>query len=662
MHKKDYTALFAVVMLLVLLPFVPSALSTQRAEADTVPEASPFSAKFEHGAEVSASEQLQEGYVGDYGLSILPHRITEEQPPQIRGVETTKLSPPPNSTFSSATVSPPAYQAQLVEKSHGYLNLNPDQSITVWVDFLNTGTETWHSTGANYVALNAGGPAGRESVFMHDFWHEYYYRPTRLLQDEVKPGETGRFRFALQAPETVATYLEEFQLVAENLLWIPGGYINFTIGVGQSAKGVPLYRAEEVERSIGGIIEIDPDSEFTFWADFKNTGTTTWYNSGGHFIALNVIDPVGRVSTFKHDYWNEYYYRPARLEQKIIHPGETGRFRFALKAPHVEDYYTESFRLVAENFQWIPGGTLTLDFKVGDPPIIRPVYTVSDEPIIRVGLFSSTDPVKLTVNTAYTITDMQSDTTLNKNKDVTSTIQLTNDTYIRVSPSAGNGITTINNSDNAPLWNSSLNDNEFRGTIEIRYSEETGKTWVINELPLESYLRGLAEVSNGQPEEYLKALITAARSYALWHMLNGGKHPDEFYDINATTDQVYRGYGFEQRSEDPVEAVVATAGTVITHPDAVTQLNTDGIAIAAYSSGTDGRTRSWTEVWAGSGFPWLVTVDDPYGALPNWDTLEGNHMVGMSALGARGYALEEGKTYDWILQHYYTGTQVEKLY
>ena len=34
----------------------------------------------------------------------------------------------------------------------------------------------------------------------------------------------------------------------------------------------------------------------------------------------------------------------------------------------------------------------------------------------------------------------------------------------------------------------------------------------------------------------------------------------------------------------------------------------------------------------------------------------------MSAMGARGYATEEDKTYGWILQHYYTGVSVEKLY
>jgi SpoIID/LytB domain protein len=186
--------------------------------------------------------------------------------------------------------------------------------------------------------------------------------------------------------------------------------------------------------------------------------------------------------------------------------------------------------------------------------------------------------------------------------------------------------------------------------------------WAINELPLESYLKGLAEVSNGQPPEYLKALITSARSYILWHTLRGGKHPNEHFDINATTDQVYRGYGFEQRSIDPIAAVTASAGQVITHPDALSQLNPEGIIVAAYSSGTDGRTRSWQEVWNSGGFPWCLSVPDPYGIISNATTLTGNHMVGLSAQGARGFATKENKTFDWILKYYYTGVNITKLY
>ncbi|MFA6099192.1 MAG: SpoIID/LytB domain-containing protein [Patescibacteria group bacterium] len=648
MQKKSYTALFAVVMMLMLIPFVPAYIE-QNFNAET--KATDFigiPTSYASSGKTQISDYLTAGYIGSYGPMPVPAQ--ENFNPKVLGI------------FTQAANSGPNYQAQEIDRSNSTINLNPGQAVTFWIDFLNTGASTWHNSGNNFVAVNLTGPAGRHSPFQHPFWSQYYYRPGRLLQSEVKPGQTGRFRFALQAPQETGLYLEKFNLVSENLTWIEGGYFEINIGVGEKVNKIPDYQAQEIERSNGGVISVKPGQAFTFWVDFKNTGLKNWYNNNGHFVALNVTDPIGRVSDFKHDFWSEYYYRPTRLLQTRIYPGEGGRFRFALQAPNVEGYYTEKFALVAENLMWIPGGEFTMQFKVGNPPEQTADNLITDEPNVRIGLYETADPVTITADGKYKVIEMTTGDESLKSASQTTTINYSDDTYVRLVPQSVNTIMEITSFDNAPVWNKSLNDNKFRGTIEIRYSAETKEMWVINELPIESYLKGLAEVSNEQPEEYLKALITAARSYALWHEIRGGKHPDNFYDINATTDQVYRGYGFESRSIDPIQAVVATQGIVITHPDAISQVNPLGIAVAAYSSGTDGRTRSWTEVWKGSGFPWLVSVVDPYGKISNWNTLSGNHMVGLSAQGARGYATEEEKTYDWILKHYYTGTKVEKIY
>jgi hypothetical protein len=39
----------------------------------------------------------------------------------------------------------------------------------------------------------------------------------------------------------------------------------------------------------------------------------------------------------------------------------------------------------------------------------------------------------------------------------------------------------------------------------------------------------------------------------------------------------------------------------------------------------------------------------------------GNHMWGVSAHGALGYA-EDGKSWDWILKHYYSGVKIDGAY
>ncbi|MFH0804767.1 MAG: SpoIID/LytB domain-containing protein [Patescibacteria group bacterium] len=646
MHPKSYTGLLAVMLLLVAIPFAPAliehSVSTSQAlaEANTAPSTNPSIVP-------SISSFTAAGYVGQYGPPDQPSGGTD---PRVLGVSTTRTS-----------AAPPANQAREVGKSNGTITFNPGQATTVWVDFLNTGRTTWRSDGTAATVLRLAGAANRASPFRHQFW-KTASQPGRLIQREVKPGQVGRFRFALHAPATAGQYLEEFQVYTGSAA-VDGGYTQLPIGVGQAANRPAVYQATEVQRSHGGTLVLRPGQAMTFWIDFKNTGLKTWYNTGSEFIALNVADPAGHVSLFQHDYWKEYYYRPARLLQPRVYPGQVGRFRFALQAPNVAGYYTETFGVVAEHHSWVTGGKFSISFKVGQPPQPVPAPTAAaGEPTVRIGLYSTDQPVTATVNGSYQVINGLTNEAVTKTAGEVTTVPFTATSYTRVVPSAADGIVTVTSYTNKPSWNSTLNDNTFRGTVEVRTADSGTAQWVINELPLESYLRGLAEVTNGQPDEYLKALITSARSYALWHQLRGGKHPTEHFDINANTDQVYRGYGFEQRSVDPLAAVIATAGMVVTHPDAISTVNPAGVIITPYSSGTDGRTRSWQEVWNGGGYPWCLSVADPYGAIPNYATLSGNHMVGLSATGARGYAAQEGKTFDWILKYYYTGTSVVKLY
>lgn len=642
MDKRNFSALFAVVMILMLLPFLPSYLADVRANATA--EAYTFPTTVDEQTSSSVSTYVSSGYVGNYTMRDPASGLTLS--PEVLGVSTTRAAP--------------RNAAKEVDRSNAVVNLNPGQSVTVWVDFLNTGTTTWRNTGTNYISLRTF-PNDRTSSFANRFWPTAT-QAARLQQSSVRPGEIGRFRIALQAPVDGGLYLEKFRLVINNVGSVDGGYVQFPIGVGQAYPRPLDYQAQEIDRSVDGQIHIKTGETFVFWIRFKNTGLQNWYNAGDHYVALNVTEPVGRVSLFQADLWNEYYYRPTRLEPSRVYPGEGGRFAFIMTAPNVAGYYTEHFQLVAENLTWITGGDFTLNIKVGNPPDQVPTTAAAGEPNVRVGLYSTTDPVTISCNGAYQLVDGNTNSATDKAAGEPTTVTLSDTAYYRFVPKDAGSIMTVTSWTNKPTWNSTLNDNTFRGTMEIRYASSDKKLWVINELPVESYLKGLAEVANGQPPEYLKALITAARSYALWHVYRGGKHPDEHFDINATTDQVYRGYGFEQRSTDPLAAVVATAGMVIAHSDAISQLNPEGVIVAAYSSGTDGRTRSWNEVWDNGGFPWCLSVADPYGIISNATTLEGNHMVGLSAQGARGYATKENKTYDWILQHYYTGVALKKIY
>ena len=191
----------------------------------------------------------------------------------------------------------------------------------------------------------------------------------------------------------------------------------------------------------------------------------------------------------------------------------------------------------------------------------------------------------------------------------------------------------------------------YRGTVECRMIE--GNIALINELPLEDYLAGLAEEPDTEPYEKQRAFAIAARSYAAFYMdPNNRKFPGMPYDGDDSPArfQAYAGVSFTERNPRWAEAVADTAGKVIMK---------NGIVLKTpYFSTDDGRTRTpadngwkdfpFAEVFTSKPDPWCE-------GLP----LAG-HGVGMSGCGAEGQA-EEGKTAEEILRYYYPGTEINKL-
>jgi stage II sporulation protein D len=116
----------------------------------------------------------------------------------------------------------------------------------------------------------------------------------------------------------------------------------------------------------------------------------------------------------------------------------------------------------------------------------------------------------------------------------------------------------------APTQGSSLRvqGKRWRGRILI-YLNDRGTLNLINELPVEEYLRGVVPSEMG-PEQYnqleaLKAQAVAARTYTLRNL---GEFSREGYDICATPRcQVYGGMSVEHGLSD--RAVAETAGQVV---------------------------------------------------------------------------------------------------
>ena len=426
---------------------------------------------------------------------------------------------------------------------------------------------------------------------------------------------------------------------------------------------------------------------------FKNIGKATW---GVRSVRIKGVTPLlsGNLSSVRDQSWQDPA-EPVRVKGQT-NPGEIGFLTFKIKAPAKRGTYLASFVLQADS-QAVDGGELDIPITVTADGYIEPTpsstpspstpqtpsvsapltnlaalggdtSSLPSEPNIRVGLYKTTDN-QATIRAKYapvsvlTSNGSSAICHLAINESTTVSFDRTNRVYkLSGGPCSGqstdyyrfradDGVSAMEISDySRPVgWLPGANDNTFRAQLELRYTPSTDSVWVINELPFEWYLKGIGETSNSSPMEYQRALLTAARTYAYYHIKRGTKHANEYYIVDAHLDQVYRGYGAELRDDRVVQAVNDTRGQIVTY--------NGQLAITPYYSRSDGRTRAWTEVWGGGPYPWLVSVSVP------WDqgkTLWG-HGVGLSATGAIG-AANDGKTYDQILKWFYTGIQLMIAY
>jgi SpoIID/LytB domain protein len=168
------------------------------------------------------------------------------------------------------------------------------------------------------------------------------------------------------------------------------------------------------------------------------------------------------------------------------------------------------------------------------------------------------------------------------------------------------------------------NRDEFaRGILRIRTPNSGTSLHASLEIALEEYLYGLAEMPFYWHSEALQAQALAGRSYATWRMISRGPEPD-FSDSRktqcwchmyaTTADQSYSGWANEAvaTAVNWKAAVDATAGTVITHPEA-SQAN---VVAAFYSSSTGGRTENKEDLWGGTPVGYLSSRPDPWSQDP----------------------------------------------
>ncbi|MCR4312210.1 MAG: hypothetical protein NUV56_02920 [Candidatus Uhrbacteria bacterium] len=556
----------------------------------------------------------------------------------------------------------------------GTFSMAPGEVKPITITFQNTGTTTWKNDGAGYISLYTHGPKYRKSTFDPGNWLSPS-QVKRMKESSVAAKGVGTIVFDLRAPTTIGSYQETFALAAESVAWIDGGEFTLNITVKEATKTVAVTPTTTTKSSAtlallsANRLKLQAGKSAMITAGFKNTGTTSW-------TKYSLVAPelsIASGTSFAHASWQGDILASVT---GTVRPSETAYLTFAIAAPSRNGTYTTKFQLTANGeavddaFVEIPvevtGGAATaISAPITEEGEAAEEASYIEEPTIRVGVLivdeeTDNEVVITSTESDFEVRDIEGSLLAEMKQGERVTAYFDGTHYIfdrgqgserstsglRFIPTTVNAVMTVANFDRRVTRGSSFADNTFRNTLELRHNTVKDRVWLINELKLEVYLRGLAETSNVSPIEYQKALLTAARTYAFYHWTRNTKHDGEYYHVDAWLDQVYKGYGQEIRAPKITQAVEATRGRIVTYEGA--------IAITPYFSRSDGRTRDWSEVWYGE-VPWAKAVEVPCDA---GKTLWG-HGVGMSASGALCMA-NQGQMWDEILKHFYTGIDLDK--
>jgi len=481
--------------------------------------------------------------------------------------------------------------------------------------------------------------------------------------------------------------IEDFIIENSNEKYLPNQLNPFHLSVAKAEKA--KNRAAFLVQSHKHV-RIVPNKGFTFIVKFKNTGNKTWRKN--HVYLKSLTTGV----KFRHEFWPDPFF-PGSLSEEKIEPGQVATFKFAVQAPKKYGSYFGDFVLAEDNVM-IRNGKISISMDVtADPenvPKKRPeknktknlnskksepapqktkksktdsppaVEINSLGPLLKVGLYHSEESFDIKNEKNWKLLDGNNNLLMkvkadqiisldydesNSNYTYTVSGQKKNSSSYFKLDDINDGLWIITNYTDSPSWNTKINYNDFKGDLEIRYNSSRDRTWIINELPMEEYLKGISETSNGSPIEYLKTMTVAARTYAYYHYTKGTKHGHEYFHVDARYDQVYKGYTASIIWKDLKKAIEQTNGIIATYEGRP--------IVAAYFSRSDGRTRSFKEVWYND-VPYLVSVPCPYSKGKElW-----GHGVGIDAYDAYHRAAEENATYDEILKYYYTGISLEKVW
>ncbi|MCT4592286.1 MAG: SpoIID/LytB domain-containing protein [Candidatus Gracilibacteria bacterium] len=534
-------------------------------------------------------------------------------------------------------VEQPKWGAKLKEVKFRPKKPYVNKRISSSIDLKNTGNTVWKK---DYITLSIFSGRGRK-------------RQEVSLSENVAPGKIGHFNFSLDPYDTAGNQNLYIRMLLEGK-YMPAAP-SFTYKFNVKEKDIKVDPQQKAKL----FTYIESGKKAILSMEYKNIGEDLWNKEDVKLevyatafrktLRFNQKDvDSGEIATF------EVYYQPEN-------EGDT---RFIMMLKNGKKVLTEKTFWFVKALDKVPERFKrrnTVQVKIQDEKKEDEISKKEDiDKNIRIKLSFDKNSAKLTCAEGM---DIYADGNKILTKDKGESIMLSKagrrisiaglySAYSNVKAVAkNNGTISVENWNRTPSWdiNGKYNDNVFKGALEARVYK--GSFTLINDLDLEDYLLGMAEVSSSTNYEKMKAMAILIRTYAMFYMedenrkfpgapFDGSDSPDEF--------QRYLGHGFDSRSGKWKDAINETKGMVVTYAGELVK--------TPYFNQSDGKTRSAKKVWGWTHTPYLKSVEDPY----CYGMTRKGHGVGLSGHGAEKMA-QAGKSFKEIIYYYYTGVKIKKI-
>jgi len=219
------------------------------------------------------------------------------------------------------------FKYELIDKGDEIIYLDPGEEKTLSLTIKNTGKSKWYFDEEIEQKLVLG-------VIAPTTGENFFDSSKLLIEDSdgktaIAPSDSTTIEIPIKAPAAPGVYKEEVKPLINDLRWLSennGEKITwyFVVG-GDFTQSYAYENSEALQNSLNVVIPQNGLKEITL--KLKNTGETSWYDSGPFPIKL-VTEDERAVQNFM---LTESVV--ADLQERVVNPGETGTFRFEITPP-----------------------------------------------------------------------------------------------------------------------------------------------------------------------------------------------------------------------------------------------------------------------------------------------------------------------------------------